>query len=183
VRNAITCVNRARKALPLSVVFGPRTRVPHRHHSCIDQPRKGEKATPVMRARFAPCFLRGGARAVALYAMSTLLPASVGCDTEDAACSWLFAPESFVDAARAGCTVEPAGQTCDRSKGLCVNICGPNEYLLTCRTEVDAGATSIEAPQDPIVGAGDRVKCTHVQLSSAPPNEATFCCQCAPSSP
>jgi hypothetical protein len=134
-----------------------------------------------MSERVAPHAVQRVARAFAAGAVSILAFGGGGCSTEDGACAWLFAPTSFVDAGQPGCTAEPAGQTCDASTGRCRSICEPEQYLMTCRTVVVSGVViPVEALQDPIVGSGNELKCTPVQLSGAASrNETAFCCQCA----
>jgi hypothetical protein len=106
----------------------------------------------------------------------------VGCTDESThgACSWLFAPPSFVDAGQPGCTAEPAGQRCDASTGLCQGVCKQGEYLLTCRkSEVSAFAIPEETLEDPVVNAGRGIKCSAVEVRGGDSRSVTeYCCQC-----
>jgi hypothetical protein len=121
------------------------------------------------------CYVRGAA----LFAFVLL---AVGCadEGEDGACSWLFAPASFVDAGQPGCTTEPAGERCDPSSGRCQNVCHSGEYLLTCFAgEVSRLAIPEEALQDPVVNAGRPVTCRPMQAGGEGNRANTeYCCQC-----
>jgi hypothetical protein len=105
----------------------------------------------------------------------------VSCADEGAnrACSWLFAPTSFVDAGQPGCTAEPAGQTCDASTALCQNVCQPGEYVLTClRSEISSLAIPEETLQDPVVSAGRGIKCSALAMREGSRGATAYCCRC-----
>jgi hypothetical protein len=131
-----------------------------------------ESITPIRQLRIA--------HALAAGIVSILVLVSNGCGNDNEACSWLFAPPSFVDAGQPGCTAEPAGETCDRSSGLCENICQPMEYLLTCRTVVVSGpAIPLAELEDSVVVSGGAPHCRQARPSGeASPSETTYCCQC-----
>jgi hypothetical protein len=139
-------------------------------------PRRGE-STPAMNGRFAHIAHRL-TRGVGV--MSMLVLALEACGNENEACSWLFAPASFVDAGQPGCTAEPAGETCDRSSGLCQNVCQPSEYLLTCRTVVVSGpAIPLAELEDSVVVSGGERRCRQAPRSGeTSPSETAYCCAC-----
>ncbi len=103
-----------------------------------------------------------------------------GGESENGACSWLFAPSSFVDAGLTGCVAEPAGQLCDKSTGRCKSICEPNQYLLTCRTEVVSHlATSGNAVPDLDFEPRGSSACNPAEaLLEGPRGQVVYCCQC-----
>ena len=119
------------------------------------------------------------ARVFAAVALSTLALAWGGCGRDSQACAWLHAPESFVDAGRTGCTLEPAGDICNRRTGRCERVCEQTEYLVTChRSGVSGPVTPVEPLQDSPT-AGDKGNCRPSRLSGdASPTEVTLCCQC-----
>jgi hypothetical protein len=143
-------------------------------------PRVREKVTPAMNERIALYREHHVTRALVAAMVSMIAVAANGCGNENEACSWLFAPASFVDAGQPGCTAAPAGETCDRSSGRCQNICKPLEYLLTCRPAVVSGPAIPQAElEDPVVVSGGEPRCRQVPASGEKtPSETTYCCQC-----
>jgi hypothetical protein len=119
---------------------------------------------------------------IAAAASLGLALVAVGCTDESThgACSWLFAPPSFVDAGQSGCIAEPAGQRCDASTGRCQGVCEEGEYLLTCQeSEVSGFAIPEETLEDPVVSAGRGIKCSAVTGRTDGSRTATeYCCQC-----
>ena len=126
-------------------------------------------------------FPRGSAASI--VTSFVLVVAAPGCTDEDenAACSWLFAPASFVDAGEPGCTAEPAGERCDPSTGLCQKVCQPGEYRLTClRGETSRFAIPEESLRDPVVIADRHVTCSPIRADDDGARPKTeYCCQCA----
>ena len=118
----------------------------------------------------------------AIIAPLTATSVFLGCTGEDerSACSWLFAPPSFVDAGQPGCTAEPSGQRCDPSTGRCQDVCAPGEYLLTCAREQ---ATRLAIPeqslQDPVISSERPIRCSPLVTNGAGSSGANaYCCQC-----
>jgi hypothetical protein len=108
--------------------------------------------------------------------------AGAGCSSNDGddACAWLFAPASFVDAGKSGCTAEPSGPRCDPSDGRCSPACQSNEYLLTCRTkDVARVAIPERALQAQMDFTGCHSACNLLQTrGEGAEGEAIYCCQC-----
>jgi hypothetical protein len=117
----------------------------------------------------------------AVIACAALVLSTPDCgDNEDAACSWLFAPASFVEEPIApGCTAEPSGQRCDPNTGLCTDVCPPGQYRLTCREAETPGLSNAEETvQDPIIG-GRKGDCTAIGVDGgASATRAEYCCRC-----
>jgi hypothetical protein len=101
-------------------------------------------------------------------------------ESDYAACAWLFAPPSFVDAGDPGCTAEPAGQSCDASSGRCQNVCATGEYLLICRpTVVTQHAIPAEALPGPVLDPEHDLQCNPIRSSDdVSQKKATYCCRC-----
>jgi hypothetical protein len=155
-------------------------RVTVRHRSCMADARgqtNEESCVTIMRHHLARAKIRD-----AVIACAALVLAAPGCtdDDKNAACSWLSAPASFVEAPIApGCTAEPAGQRCDTSTGVCTDVCPPGQFRLTCIEAYDPRFSNPEeAVQDPVTG-GRKSSCTAVVMDGgAPRTRAEYCCQC-----
>jgi hypothetical protein len=107
---------------------------------------------------------------------------SMGCADENGSgvCGWLYAPASFVDAGHTRCAAEPAGPSCDTNAERCPAMCGPNEYLLTCRSDEEAiDPSPREWSNDPISTGEREVSCKPFRVrSDGGVTETTYCCHC-----
>ena len=157
-----------------------RVRVHVRHPSCMADARRqtgGERLHDIMMYRLARAKIRA---AVVMCGVCAL--GGPGCtdDDENAACSWLSAPTSFVEAPMApGCTAEPAGHRCNPANGLCTDICPAGQYRLTClETEAPRFSNPEDTVRDPITG-GRMASWTAVPTDGgAISTRAEYCCQC-----
>jgi len=151
-----------------------------RHRACMANARgqtDEESCVTIMRHHPARAKIRD-----VVIACAALVLAVPGCtdDDKNAACSWLFAPASFVEAPIApGCTAEPSGQRCDASTGVCTDVCPPGQYRLTCLEAEDPRFSNPEeGAQDPVTG-GRRSSCTAIgKDGGATGPRAEYCCQC-----
>jgi hypothetical protein len=151
-----------------------------RHPTCMGMsadPTGEESYVTIMEYRLGSAKIRS---VVITCAALVLAASSCTDDDKDAACSWLSAPASFVEAPIApGCTAEPAGQRCDPSSGVCSDVCPPGQYHLTCAVaESPRYSTPEEAIRDPVIG-GRKSGCTALGVDAgASRTRAEYCCQC-----